>query len=39
MLRISTLYEELLSERGGRQQAQRSLEMRRYLAKVMGGSR
>ena len=38
MLRIRTLYEELLSERFGRQQAQRNLEMRRYLARVMGGS-
>ncbi len=38
MLRIRTLYEELLSERFGRQQAQRTLEMRRYLARVMGGS-
>ncbi len=38
MLRIRALYEDLVSERGGRQQAQRTLEMRRYLAKVMGGS-
>jgi len=38
MLRIRTLYEDLLHERGGRQQAQRTLEMRRYLARVMGGS-
>jgi DNA-binding NtrC family response regulator len=38
MLRIRALYEDLLYERGGRQQAQRTLEMRRYLAKVMGGS-
>jgi DNA-binding NtrC family response regulator len=38
MLRIRTLYEELIFERFGRQQAQRTLEMRRYLAKVMGGS-
>lgn len=38
MLRIRALYEDLLFERGGRQQAQRTLEMRRYLAKVMGGS-
>jgi DNA-binding NtrC family response regulator len=38
MLRIRTLYEELISERGGRQRAQRSLRMRRYLARVMGGS-
>ncbi len=38
MLRIRNLYEDLISERFGRQQAQRSLEMRRYLADVMGGS-
>ncbi|MBI4799448.1 MAG: sigma-54-dependent Fis family transcriptional regulator [Desulfarculus sp.] len=38
MLRIRALYESLISERFGRQQAQRTLEMRRYLAKVMGGS-
>ncbi len=38
MLRIRTLYEDLISERFGRQQAQRTLEMRRHLAKVMGGS-
>jgi DNA-binding NtrC family response regulator len=38
MLRIRALYEDLLFERGGRQQAQRTLEMRRYLARVMGGS-
>jgi len=38
MLRIRSLYEDLLFERGGRQQAQRTLEMRRYLARVMGGS-
>ena len=38
MLRIRSLYEELASERFGRQQAQRTLQMRRYLAKVMGGS-
>ncbi|WP_044351066.1 sigma-54-dependent transcriptional regulator [Dethiosulfatarculus sandiegensis] len=39
MLRIRTLYEDLTTERFGRQQAQRTLEMRRYLSKVMGGSR
>ena len=38
MLRIRTLYEELISERGGRRRAQRSLETRRYLARIMGGS-
>ncbi len=38
MLRIRSLYESLISERFGRQQAQRTLEMRRHLAKVMGGS-
>jgi len=38
MLRIRALYEDLVSERGGRQLAQRTLQMRRYLAKVMGGS-
>jgi DNA-binding NtrC family response regulator len=38
MLRIRTLYESLLNERFSRQQAQRNLEMRRYLARVMGGS-
>lgn len=38
MLRIRTLYEDLVFERFGRQQAQRTLEMRRYLAKVMGAS-
>jgi len=38
MLRIRTLYEDLLFERFGRQQAQRTLEMRRYLAKMMGAS-
>jgi len=38
MLRIRSLYEDLLSERMGRQQATLTLEMRRYLAKVMGGS-
>ncbi|MCB2226256.1 MAG: sigma-54 dependent transcriptional regulator [Desulfarculaceae bacterium] len=38
MLRIRSLYEDLAHERSGRQQAQRSLEMRRYLSQVMGGS-
>ena len=38
MLRIRTLYEELITERGGRRRAQRSLETRRYLARIMGGS-
>ena len=38
MLRIRTLYEDLIFERFGRQQAQRTLEMRRYLARVMGAS-
>ena len=38
MLRIRSLYEDLINERSGRQQAQRSLEMRRYLSQVMGGS-
>lgn len=38
MLRIRALYENLITERVGRQQAQRTLEMRRHLAKVMGGS-
>jgi DNA-binding NtrC family response regulator len=38
MLRIRSLYEDLIHERSGRQQAQRSLEMRRYLTQVMGGS-
>ncbi len=38
MLRIRSLYEDLIHERSGRQQAQRSLEMRRYLSQVMGGS-
>ncbi|MCA1905855.1 MAG: response regulator, partial [Desulfarculus sp.] len=38
MLRIRALYENLINERVGRQQAQRTLEMRRHLAKVMGGS-
>ncbi len=38
MLRIRSLYEDLIAERSGRQQAQRSLEMRRYLSQVMGGS-
>ena len=38
MLRIRSLYEDLLYERVGRQEAQRTLEMRRYLAQVMGGS-
>ncbi len=38
MLRIRSLYEDLISERMGRQQAKLTLEMRRYLAKVMGGS-
>ncbi len=38
MLRIRTLYEDLINERFSRQQAQRTLEMRRYLARVMGGS-
>ncbi|MCB2186530.1 MAG: sigma-54 dependent transcriptional regulator [Deltaproteobacteria bacterium] len=38
MLRIRSLYEDLHSERFGRKQAQRTLEMRRYLARVMGGS-
>ena len=38
MLRIRGLYKDLIVERFGRQQAQRTLEMRRYLARVMGGS-
>ncbi|MFH1060964.1 MAG: sigma-54 dependent transcriptional regulator [Pseudomonadota bacterium] len=38
MLRIRALYENLSSERFGRQQAQRTLEMRRHLVRVMGGS-
>ncbi len=38
MLRIRGLYEDLLFERFGRQQAQRTLQMRRYLTRVMGGS-
>jgi two-component system response regulator HydG len=38
MLRIRALYENLSSERFGRQQAQRTLEMRRHLVKIMGGS-
>lgn len=38
MLRIRSLYEDLILERSGRQRAQRSLEMRRYLSQVMGGS-
>ncbi|MBU2518224.1 MAG: sigma-54 dependent transcriptional regulator, partial [Proteobacteria bacterium] len=38
MLRIRSLYEDLLNERSGRQHAQRSLEMRRYLSQIMGGS-
>ncbi|CAO0824186.1 hypothetical protein DFAR_480003 [Desulfarculales bacterium] len=38
MLRIRSPYESLTSERFGRQQVQRTLGMRRYLAKVMGGS-
>lgn len=38
MLRIRTLYEDLLYERVGRQKAVRTMEMRRYLAEVMGGS-
>ena len=38
MLRIRSLYEDLIHERSGRQHAQRSLEMRRYLSHIMGGS-
>jgi DNA-binding NtrC family response regulator len=38
MLRIRTLYEDLITERFGRQKAQLTLEMRRYLSQVMGGS-
>lgn len=38
MLRIRSLYEVLINERFGRQKAQRTLEMRRYLSRVMGGS-
>lgn len=38
MLRIRNLYEELADARFGRQQAQRTLQMQRYLAKMMGGS-
>ncbi|BEQ15255.1 sigma-54-dependent transcriptional regulator [Desulfoferula mesophila] len=38
MLRIRSLYEDLIHERSGRQHAQRSLEMRRYFGQVMGGS-